>query len=70
MQATQANCRRSEAGNPDRQTEVLSTIRLMAITLSCYQLVFGDEAHNGKHGGAIFPDSLRWLWRAWKDETP
>ncbi len=35
-----------------------------------YKLVFGTEAHNGKHGGAIFPDSLRWLWRGWKDETP
>jgi len=25
---------------------------------------FGDGAHNGKHGGAILPDSLRWLWRS------
>ncbi|MCC7374852.1 MAG: SMP-30/gluconolactonase/LRE family protein [Verrucomicrobiales bacterium] len=24
---------------------------------------FGDGAHNAKHGGAILPDSLRWLWR-------
>ncbi|MCI0540526.1 MAG: SMP-30/gluconolactonase/LRE family protein [Verrucomicrobiales bacterium] len=28
-----------------------------------YKFVFGDGAHNGKHGGAILPDSLRWLWR-------
>lgn len=35
-----------------------------------YKLVFGTEAHNGKHGGAIFPDSLRWLWRDWEDESP
>ena len=35
-----------------------------------YKLVFGVEGHNGKHGGAIFPDSLRWLWRGWKEETP
>jgi enterochelin esterase-like enzyme len=28
-----------------------------------YQFVFGDGGHNGKHGGAILPDSLRWLWR-------
>jgi hypothetical protein len=21
------------------------------------------EGHNGKHGGAILPESLRWLWR-------
>ncbi|HYE31651.1 MAG TPA: SMP-30/gluconolactonase/LRE family protein [Methylomirabilota bacterium] len=27
------------------------------------QFVMGDGAHNGKHGGAILPDSLRWLWR-------
>jgi enterochelin esterase family protein len=30
-----------------------------------YKFVFGTEGHNGKHGGAIFPDTLRWLWRDW-----
>jgi enterochelin esterase-like enzyme len=35
-----------------------------------YKFVYGTGAHNGNHGGAIFPDSLRWLWRDWKDETP
>jgi enterochelin esterase-like enzyme len=24
---------------------------------------FGDGKHNGQHGGALLPDSLRWLWR-------
>ena len=33
-----------------------------------YEFVFGDGAHNGKHGGAILPDSLRWLWRDYKSE--
>jgi enterochelin esterase family protein len=28
-----------------------------------YQFVGGEGAHNGKHGGAILPESLRWLWR-------
>jgi enterochelin esterase family protein len=28
-----------------------------------YKFVFGDGGHNGKHGGSIFPDTLRWLWR-------
>ena len=28
-----------------------------------YQFVMGREGHNGKHGGAVLPDSLRWLWR-------
>jgi enterochelin esterase family protein len=30
-----------------------------------HTFVFGSEGHNGKHGGAIFPDTLRWLWRDW-----
>jgi hypothetical protein len=25
----------------------------------------GDEAHNMKHGAAILPDALRWLWRGY-----
>jgi len=29
-----------------------------------YRFEFGDGGHNGKHGGAILPASLRWLWRA------
>jgi len=28
---------------------------------------WGDGAHNGKHGGAIFPDVMRWLWA---DQVP
>jgi enterochelin esterase family protein len=28
---------------------------------------WGDGAHSGKHGGAIFPDVMRWLW---KEYTP
>lgn len=31
-----------------------------------YQFVGGEGGHNGKHGGAILPDSLRWLFRAAK----
>jgi enterochelin esterase family protein len=27
-----------------------------------YRFVYGDGGHNGKHGGALLPDSLRWLW--------
>jgi enterochelin esterase-like enzyme len=29
-----------------------------------YRFEYGDGGHNGKHGGAILPDSMRWLWRA------
>ncbi len=28
-----------------------------------YQFVYGDGGHNGKHGGALLPESLRWLWK-------
>ncbi|HEX5052852.1 MAG TPA: alpha/beta hydrolase-fold protein [Planctomycetota bacterium] len=28
---------------------------------------WGTGGHDGKHGGAILPDSLRWLWRDWRD---
>jgi enterochelin esterase-like enzyme len=28
-----------------------------------YRFEFGTGGHNGQHGGAILPDSLRWLWR-------
>lgn len=32
-----------------------------------YELKFvtGTEGHNGKHGGAVLPDALRWLWDGW-----
>ena len=29
-----------------------------------HKFVGGTGGHSGKHGGAILPDSLRWLWRA------
>jgi enterochelin esterase-like enzyme len=28
-----------------------------------YKFEFGTGHHSGKHGGAILPESLRWLWR-------
>lgn len=31
-----------------------------------YRFEYGTEGHNGKHGGAIMPESLRWLWREGK----
>ncbi len=27
------------------------------------EFVYGTGAHSGAHGGAILPDSMRWLWR-------
>ena len=28
-----------------------------------YRFEFGDGGHTPKHGGALLPDALRWLWR-------
>jgi len=35
----------------------------LAFTGYDFKFELGDGSHNGKHGGAILPDSLRWLWR-------
>jgi enterochelin esterase-like enzyme len=32
-------------------------------------LVMGDGGHSGKHGGAILPDTMRWLWRGYAGPT-
>lgn len=29
------------------------------------QHVWGEGEHNGKHGTALFPDAMRWLWKDW-----
>ena len=36
-----------------------------ALMFSGYDVkhVWGEGAHNGTHGTAIFPDAMRWLWR-------
>jgi enterochelin esterase-like enzyme len=49
---------------PLANQQMASALKLMGYD---YRFEFGDGGHNGKHGGAILPDSLRWLWR---DETP
>ena len=33
-----------------------------------YRFEFGDGGHSGKQGSALFPDTLRWLWRDWPHE--
>ena len=30
-----------------------------------HTFVYGTEGHNSKHGGAVFPDTLRWVWRGY-----
>ncbi|MFM8471827.1 MAG: SMP-30/gluconolactonase/LRE family protein [Limisphaerales bacterium] len=40
---------------------------LSALEFAGYEVnhVWGDGGHNGKHGTAIFPDAMRWLWKDW-----
>lgn len=38
-----------------------------ALTFAGYEVnhAWGDGAHSGKHGTAIFPEAIRWLWKDW-----
>lgn len=33
-----------------------------------HKLVMGEGSHSGHHGGSIFPDAMRWIWRDWNDQ--
>ncbi len=35
-----------------------------------HRFEYGGGAHNGNHGGAIFPDALRWTWRDYPGVEP
>lgn len=37
--------------------------KALAFSKYDHKFVGGTGRHNGKHGGAILPESLRWLWR-------
>ena len=45
---------------PLSNQEMASSLKFMGYD---YKFEFGDGGHNGKHGGSLLPDSLRWLWR-------
>ena len=32
-----------------------------------HRVDFGQGFHSAAHGRAILPDSLRWLWRDWRE---
>src|SRR2546427_5401219 len=46
---------------PLANQEMASALRFMGYD---HRFVLGDGSHNSRHGGAILPDALRWLWRA------
>ncbi len=45
---------------PLANREMLAALKFSKIDSD---LVMGDGGHSGKHGGAILPDSMRWIWR-------
>ncbi len=38
-----------------------------ALVFAGYEVnhVWGEGAHNGRHGTALFPDAMKWLWKDW-----
>ena len=35
-----------------------------------YRFEYGDGAHTHKHGGALMPETMRWLWRGYRLPAP
>ena len=78
MVAVEATAMPPEIGSnaTDTATQMATIVRAIAMaTLGTQQLsrpavqevrpktAWADGGHNGKHGGAILPESLTWLWR-------
>ena len=51
----------NEQGNwPLANQQMYAALRFKSYDV---KFVFGEGVHSNVHGGAILPDSLRWLWR-------
>jgi enterochelin esterase family protein len=55
--------------SPERDWFLQNRLLSEALTSKLYdvQYVLGHGVHGSKHGGSIFPQTLRWIWR---DEVP
>ncbi|MGV3602942.1 MAG: alpha/beta hydrolase-fold protein [Dyadobacter fermentans] len=44
---------------------------LRALTFAGYEVMhkWGDGGHNGKHGTALFPEAMRYLWKGWPEKV-
>jgi gluconolactonase len=42
-----------------------------ALIFSGYEVkhIWGEGAHNGQHGNAVFPEAMRWLWKGWPQQV-
>lgn len=46
---------------PLANKQIVASLRYMGYDA---KIEWGEGEHNSKHGGSIFPDALKWLWRA------
>ena len=49
---------------PRANEMMLASLKFMKYDV---EFVQGEGEHNSKHGGSIFPDAMKWLWRGWKE---
>ncbi|ACT96906.1 alpha/beta hydrolase-fold protein [Dyadobacter fermentans] len=44
---------------------------LRALTFAGYEVThkWGEGGHNGKHGTALFPEAMRYLWKGWPEKV-
>ena len=55
----------NDLDNPYGNWPLANKMMHAALTYMKYDVKFelGDGQHNGKHGGSIFPEAMKWLWR-------
>src|SRR5207248_8306565 len=53
--------------NPKRDWHLQNKLMVAALKEKGYDMkyVYGEGGHSDDHGGAILPDSWRWIWREW-----
>ncbi|MFZ4768395.1 MAG: alpha/beta hydrolase [Roseimicrobium sp.] len=55
----------NDLDNPYGNWPLATQMMFAALTYMKYdvKLELGDGQHNSKHGGALFPEAMKWLWR-------
>jgi enterochelin esterase family protein len=55
----------NDLDNPYGNWPLANKMMHAALTYMKYDVKFelGDGQHNSKHGGSVFPESMKWLWR-------
>jgi enterochelin esterase family protein len=55
----------NDLDNPYGNWPLANKMMFAALTYMKYDVKFelGDGEHNSKHGGSLFPEAMKWLWR-------